>query len=211
MRAAKEPARRSPQHGNRYVPKVNDNDVQLGRGRPVITSEGNVCFRKFNLDKKSEYTSTGLHAQKDEIACCILQTIREWGGRFLRKLGSAEERQLLDLADGVQMWAIVDKEKSLEKVKQALREQNETPGRSREGKSSPARKRTNQDSPRDAGLHSPASSGPEMPALGMQCHPPQEVPPAATAKAARPPVEPCQEYDVQGRPNAPEASGESPT
>jgi hypothetical protein len=114
MLPSKDPARRSPPpQPFRYVTSVDDNDVQLGRGRPVITSEGNVRFRRLILDNKAEYTSSGQHCVKDAIARRILRTIDERGGWFLRKLESATKQELLGIAEGVHAWAIVNEEASL--------------------------------------------------------------------------------------------------
>lgn len=123
MLPAGEPSRRSPPRCDRYVTALNLDDVQLGRGRPVVTSEGNKRFRRLILDNKAEYTCSRRHVQKDGIARRVLRTVAERGGRFLRRLESTTERELLGIADGVQAWVIVDEETSLQKVKQALREQ----------------------------------------------------------------------------------------
>ena len=122
-----------PSRCDHHVTKVNDNDVQLGRGRPVITSQGNLRFRRLILEHRVEYTSTTRHNVKDGIARRILSTIAVRGGRFLRRLESASERELLGMQDGDQAWATVDDETSLQKVKQALREQESAAGVDSEG------------------------------------------------------------------------------
>lgn len=123
-----EAARPSSSWRDSLVTKVNENDVQLGRGRPVITSEGNLRFRKLILENKAEYTSSARHNVKDGIARRIIGIIAVQGGRFLRKLESAPEGVHLGIQDGVQAWAIVDEETSLQKVKQALREHESSTG-----------------------------------------------------------------------------------
>ena len=57
-----------------YVMDLNDNDVLLGRGQPILNYAGNTRFRKLVMDHKDAYTSTGKHAVKDEIAHRILGT-----------------------------------------------------------------------------------------------------------------------------------------
>jgi hypothetical protein len=137
--------KRSPHVATRSDPCVTEisaNDVQLGRGRPISTSEGNVRFRRLVLDNKARYASSKRHAQKAGIAHSIVRTIAERGGHFLRKLDAAAERQRMGIADGAQAWTIVDEETSLEKVKQALRDQDSALSRPAtlvsEGKSPPA-------------------------------------------------------------------------
>ena len=158
MLPSREPARRNPPLDDpRYVTTVNENDVQLGRGRPVITSEGNRRFRRLIQENKTEYTTSARHAHKDEIARRILFTIGERGGRFLRKLNATAERRLHGIADGVQAWEMVDEETSLQKVKQALREQ-ETWSKAEGVKSTPGRKRkTSQAVADDAPSRGPAT------------------------------------------------------
>lgn len=105
------------------VGAVGNNDVQLGRGRPVVTSEGNQRFRQLILENRPVYTASSRHAHKDAIARQILQTIRDRGGRFLRKMESTSEREQFGVVDNEQAWVVVDNETTLQKVKQALREQ----------------------------------------------------------------------------------------
>jgi hypothetical protein len=110
-----------------FVTEVGPDDVQLGRGRPVITSEGNQRFRALVLENKPEYSASNRHAHKDQIARRILVTIRERGGRFLRKIDTAAQRKRLGVEDDVDAWEIADDETSLNKVKQALREHDTAP------------------------------------------------------------------------------------
>lgn len=122
MRPAEETAGPSPPRRDRYITEVGPNDVQLGRGRPIVTNEGNQRFRRLVVENKTEYTASSRHALKDVVARRILNIICERGGRFLRKIESATEKGLIAIAAGVQAWAVVDDETSLQKVKQALRE-----------------------------------------------------------------------------------------
>lgn len=87
-----------------FVTKVGPDDVQLGRGRPVITSEGNQRFRALVLENKPEYSASNRHAHKDQIARRILVTIRERGGRFLRKIDTAAQQKRLGVGDDEDAW-----------------------------------------------------------------------------------------------------------
>jgi hypothetical protein len=110
-----------------YVLAVGLNDVQLGRGRPVVTSEGNQRFRALILRYKPEYSSSNRHAHKDVVARKILSIISDRGGKFLRKVESVADRKKLGLEDGVDAWEVADEETSISKVKQALRENETSP------------------------------------------------------------------------------------
>jgi hypothetical protein len=191
MLPSREPARRNaPLDDPRYVTTVNENDVQLGRGRPVITSEGNRRFRRLIQENKTEYTTSARHAHKDEIARRILFTIGERGGRFLRKLNATAERRLHGIADGVQAWEMVDEETSLQKVKQALREQ-ETWSKAEGVKSKPGRKRKTlqavaDDAPwRGPATRSSASNELESTSVTEQPNQPQGAFEAAASVATR--------------------------
>lgn len=109
-------------HEPRYVTAVGLDDVQLGRGRPVVTSEGNQRFRALILHFKPEYISSNRHAHKDIVARKILAIISDRGGKFLRKIESSFERKKLAVEHGVDAWEVADEETSINKVKQALRE-----------------------------------------------------------------------------------------
>jgi hypothetical protein len=108
-----------------YVTVLNENDVLLGRGQPILNYPGNLGFRKLIVANKAAYTASGKHAVKDEIARRILRQIAAAGGRFLRKTeDDSEEQQQPGISPSVQqVWVIVDEETRLQKVKQALREQ----------------------------------------------------------------------------------------
>jgi hypothetical protein len=109
------------------VSDVGPDDVQLGRGRPVITSEGNQRFRALVLENKHEYSSSNRHAHKDQIARRIFAKIHERGGRFLRKIVTVAQRKRLGVGNDEDAWEIADDETSLNKVKQALREHDSAP------------------------------------------------------------------------------------
>lgn len=107
-----------------YVTVLNEHDVLLGRGAPILNSAGNVRFRNLIKENRPAYTATGRHAVKDEIAKNILETITEKGGRFLRKIESDEDRAKYGVLSSVlHAWVAIDRTAQLQKVKQALREQ----------------------------------------------------------------------------------------
>lgn len=107
----------------RYVTALKDDDVLLGRGQPILNYPGNLRFRKIIKEHKEEYSATGKHATKDDIARSVLSKIKETGARFLRKI-EENERDALKIPEEVfHAWLIVDEVASLQKVKQALREQ----------------------------------------------------------------------------------------
>jgi len=110
-------------HCSQYTTKIEPNDVLLGRGSPIVNNEGNRRFRKLIVENKPAYTASGKHAVKDEIAKRILHTIAERGGRFLRKMEDRERIQF-GITEGISAWIVVnDEEVRVQKIKQALREQ----------------------------------------------------------------------------------------
>jgi len=105
-----------------YVSELNDDDVLLGRGAPIVNNPGNLRFRALILADKERYISTSRHVIKEEIARKILNTVAERGGRFLRKLENESERRQYHVPDGQNAWVEADEATSVQKVKQALRE-----------------------------------------------------------------------------------------
>lgn len=113
-----------------YVIELNANDVLLGRGATSDKNEGNIRFRDFIRQRKSEYVSARCHQIKHAISNEIVDTIRMKGGRFLRRLDNPIEAEMLIVPKGVKAYAIADKDVVLLKVKQALRDnqfRKETP------------------------------------------------------------------------------------
>lgn len=107
-----------------FVTVLNEHDVLLGRGAPILNSAGNVRFRNLIKENRAAYTATGRHAVKDQIAKKILDTITENGGRFLRKIESDDDRTKYNVPSSVlHAWVSIDRMAQLQKVKQALREQ----------------------------------------------------------------------------------------
>jgi hypothetical protein len=106
-----------------FVTELRENDVLLGRGRPAI--EQNRFFRNLILANKEAYMSSSQHAIKGEISKNILSIIREKGGRFVRPISSDSERRRFGVPDEIRRaWVIVSDSVSIQKIKQALREQD---------------------------------------------------------------------------------------
>jgi len=119
-------------HNNRtFVTSLTENDVLLGRGTPCAENEGNVRFRKLVRSRKAEYTAAEKRMRKDAIAREVLDVIAARGGKFLRKVESKAEMMQLGIplcTGGVtpkEVWAIVDEDTQVQKVKQALRNKDD--------------------------------------------------------------------------------------
>jgi hypothetical protein len=107
-----------------YFTSTGPNDVLLGRGAPIINYEGNVRFRELVSTRKAEYMSTGRHNVKCKIAEQVIDEIHRRNGKFLRKLGTKQERQVLGIAEGTKAWVVANSAVIREKVKQALRDKD---------------------------------------------------------------------------------------
>lgn len=109
---------------------LHPSDVLMGRGSPTINYEGNVAFRAIVKDRKAEYTASGQHKTKDRVSREIFHLIIDKGGRFLRRVDPAELKQM-SMASDAKAWVQVREEVALEKVKQALRDKDQSRYRSR--------------------------------------------------------------------------------
>lgn len=119
------------------VTKLNFHDVLMGRGAPAIDNEGNVRFRRLVHGRRGEYAAASKRSEKDQIAREIVSSIREKGGRFLKKLEDPDLSRNLDAPEGSDAWITVDEETVLTKTKQALRDkstEDEGPDRKRRRK-----------------------------------------------------------------------------
>lgn len=105
------------------ITELNGYDVLLGRSVPKWKCTGNGIFRRLIAKHGDEYRSLNKHVFKDEIARRILLTIRVLGGRFLRQIELSSVRERLDIDSDTEAWVAVDEETSLQKIKQALRDQ----------------------------------------------------------------------------------------
>ena len=108
----------SPSPGTIIV-DLEDNDVLLGRGSGVNDHIGNIKFRNLISLYRERYLATSNRAKKRHIAVEILDDVRrkEPPGRFLERVvaGKITERNK-------QLWIVVTEDKTLEKIKQALRQ-----------------------------------------------------------------------------------------
>lgn len=86
---------------------LNDKDILSGRGGGTNTHPGNKNFRQLVESYRSEYVLSK-KAAKREIARRIVNTIRQDGGRFLKREGVT--------------WREIGDQKAREKTSQALRE-----------------------------------------------------------------------------------------
>ena len=96
------------------IKELKPDDVLLGRGPGVSKFEGNMRFRELVDERKAEYTATTKRKQKRTIAKEIIDLVHAKGGRFLK------QEDAVDYNDD---WYEADLETSMEKTKQALREQ----------------------------------------------------------------------------------------
>jgi len=116
------------QHALPYVTSLGENDVLLGRGTPCAENEGNVRFRRLVRNRKAEYIAAEKRIRKDAIAREILDVITRRGGKFLRKVESRSEIVQLGVPPGIsykEVWALVDEDTKVQKVKQALRNKDD--------------------------------------------------------------------------------------
>jgi hypothetical protein len=122
------PSQRQKTSEPTFVTCVTENDVLLGRGTPCAENEGNVRFRRLVKDRKLEYIAADKRMRKDAIARDVISVIAARGGKFLRKLESTAELEELGVPPRYQkkeVWAIVDEDTQVQKVKQALRNKDD--------------------------------------------------------------------------------------
>lgn len=112
---------------------VEVNDVLLGRGAAIIHNEGNIKFRKLVIERKEEYILSKRHQLKNTIAKEIINEItHNRKGRFLRMIEGNNLEELIQEKEHIPIdeksaWVVADDIVILEKVKQALRELDDTP------------------------------------------------------------------------------------
>jgi len=97
------------------IQQLNPNDVLCGRGSGPNDYSGNIKFRALVMNRRDEYLSTSNRASKAKIAREIVDYVRRMSppGRFLEQMEGSGKAPL---------WRAVSEEKSLEKAKQALRQ-----------------------------------------------------------------------------------------
>lgn len=104
-----------------YVIEITENDVLMGRGKPIISNEGNKRFRAMVRDKKEEYSSTSRTHIKEAIARSIIAEVSERKGRFLEQV-QRSEANAAGYVDKTKVWKLVNVKVALNKVKQSLRD-----------------------------------------------------------------------------------------
>ena len=95
------------------ITRPHDNDILFGRGNAINKHVGNATLREFCSKKRENYKNAFFREQRNEIAKEILHEIHGLTppGRFLMPFGC-------DMSE----WVEVDKEKSIAKICQILRE-----------------------------------------------------------------------------------------
>jgi hypothetical protein len=106
------------------VDEIRENDILMGRGAPTINYKGNVSFRELVSTRKAEYTASGRHRVKDEIARQVIEEIARRDGRFLRRIETTAEAEALGMPNNKKAWIIAEDSIAMEKVKQALRDKD---------------------------------------------------------------------------------------
>ena len=120
------------------IERPSPNDVLMGRGAPVSEHEGNSRLRQIVVERHAEYVAPHKKRQdKHNVALEIIETVRERGGRFLRKVednnnsnsssnsihDNDETTASADEDAKPSVWQLVDDEKEIiRKVKQLLRD-----------------------------------------------------------------------------------------
>ena len=112
------------------VGRPGPNDVLMGRGAPVTEHEGNNRLRQLVMDQHSTYAAPHMkRIDKQRVAMSIVQSVRERGGTFLRRLEAEEERQReqQQLFEGSSVkspvWEVVtDEQEIMRKIKELLRD-----------------------------------------------------------------------------------------
>lgn len=99
--------------------KLNSRFFSSSRGSATSTYVGNVRFRAIVEEHKPAYRAAPRNKVKTEVAEVVFKEIRSLGGRFLRLGESAEPIEFV-IEEGT--WYEEDKDVSLEKIKQALRQ-----------------------------------------------------------------------------------------
>lgn len=106
------------------ITKLNDDDVLFGRGSGPNDHEGNIRFRALVSERKNEYLATNNRQAKAKIARQIVNEVLSKNGRFLKKAEAAEAIRG-GIPKGVDAWVLVDDKVTMEKAKQALRQNRE--------------------------------------------------------------------------------------
>jgi hypothetical protein len=106
------------------IARIGPHDILMGRGALSAYYQGNVRFRELVSARKGEYQACKFHRTKQAIALEIYQDISSRGGRFLLKAETVLDRASIptDDSSGPAAWVQASHHVALEKIKQALRD-----------------------------------------------------------------------------------------
>lgn len=96
-----------------YILQIQPNDVLSGRGGATNSHSGNRAFRVLVKKYQDQYLKAKKR-DKPAVASIIVQKIRDKGGRFLKRVDTPPDGQVL--------WIDIGDERAKEKACQALRE-----------------------------------------------------------------------------------------
>jgi hypothetical protein len=96
-----------------YVTDIQPEDVLSGRGGATNSHSGNRAFRTLVKDFQERYLKAKKR-DKPSVASLVVELVRLKGGRFLRRMGTDSDGQVL--------WIDIGDERAREKTCQALRE-----------------------------------------------------------------------------------------
>jgi hypothetical protein len=96
-----------------YIVQIQPNDVLSGRGGATNSHSGNRAFRVLVKKYQDQYLKAKKR-DKPAVASLIVQKIRDKGGRFLKRVDTPPDGQVL--------WIDIGDERAKEKACQALRE-----------------------------------------------------------------------------------------
>lgn len=91
-------------------PRINREDVLLGRGKCNFKHIGNMAYRILIDTRLDKYITSDSRSEKTHMVVQVVETITEAGGRFLKQEGSTDN------------WFAVDKKTSREKVGHSFRD-----------------------------------------------------------------------------------------
>lgn len=100
-----------------FITETSSNDVLCGRGSKANEYEGNKRFRSLVAERKTDYIATDSNIAKTKIAQDIINIISRASGRFLVRIEATSIRTT------IKAWTVASDKTTLEKVKQALRQQ----------------------------------------------------------------------------------------
>uniref|UniRef100_A0A7S3L681 DUF6824 domain-containing protein n=1 Tax=Amphora coffeiformis TaxID=265554 RepID=A0A7S3L681_9STRA len=121
----------SPASEEEIATALGPHDVLMGRGAPVSEYDGNKMLREIVMKRQSEYVRSSKRQEKHHVAMEIVATVKENGGRFLRKVKDEAEEEDNEEEHGKNdrrglgktKWRVVtNKDEIVGKVKQLLRD-----------------------------------------------------------------------------------------